>query len=377
MKIGVNDYMTNLGCGGWKWDFIFIFHDPIFVRYLSQLHTNKDISLISCFYSNLRLLKKVSQRIIRNKIVLSKILFFRSGMCTLILIFVWTEIIIIAYFLIKHIIINIEYKLMCSICEFNCGLRSSFGREWSVSESIFFFMINFSKIRSAFKIKIFSFSSFGCEWRVSESIFFFMNKFFKAEFLFLQSLSGPKGSIDPYIYMVLNGLVELPVYIFGGSIVERFGRRGPIGIGFLISGAALLVLPFTPTGDSSWVLVLALVGKLCISASYMMLYVLANELFPTVMRQQGMGYSAFAGSAGSSISAFITEILSLSVSWAPAAVFGGLSLVAGVLTFLLHETNKEPLPDTIQDLKENMRKRKINKTVGGIASSAENDLLKN
>ncbi|CAL4059200.1 unnamed protein product [Meganyctiphanes norvegica] len=213
-------------------------------------------------------------------------------------------------------------------------------------------------------------------WTVGKiSIIMFIDFLVASMVFYGLSINGTSYSDNPYIYMVLIGLVESPGYIFGGSIVSRFGRRAPSCICFLISGTALLVLAFIPTGNSLLVMGLALLGKLCISAAFQMIFLYVTELFPTIMRQQGMGYSEVGARSGSFISPLITEILSREVSWGPAAVFGGSSLVAGALTFLLHETNKVPLPDTIQDLKEIIAKRKMNKNDDGNASSAEKDQL--
>ncbi|CAL4250050.1 unnamed protein product, partial [Meganyctiphanes norvegica] len=151
---------------------------------------------------------------------------------------------------------------------------------------------------------------------------------------------------------------EAPAYSISAPIISRFGRRAPVASGFLISGIALLSLPFIPPGISWLVMLLALVGKLCISASYQMAYVYVTELMPTVVRQQGVGYLGLGARIGSFISPFIIEALVTYVSWGPSVVFGVGSLLAGIITFTLHETKNLPLPDTIENLEEIMNSKK-------------------
>ncbi|KAG0715691.1 Organic cation transporter protein [Chionoecetes opilio] len=62
------------------------------------------------------------------------------------------------------------------------------------------------------------------------------------------SLSGASISDDPYLYLVLSGLMELPAYIFSGFIVQYFGRKPSLFSSFLITTAVLLAVAFTPAG---------------------------------------------------------------------------------------------------------------------------------
>lgn len=62
------------------------------------------------------------------------------------------------------------------------------------------------------------------------------------------SLSGEYLSSDPYLYMVLTGLVEVPAYTLMIPVVTNYGRRSTIIVFFLLSGFMLLFQPFIPEG---------------------------------------------------------------------------------------------------------------------------------
>ncbi|XP_042869069.1 organic cation transporter-like protein [Penaeus japonicus] len=64
------------------------------------------------------------------------------------------------------------------------------------------------------------------------------------------SLSGGNLSSDPFVYMVLSGLMEIPAYTGAYPVVAKFGRRVPTVLCCFVSGAALLVLTGVPAAYS-------------------------------------------------------------------------------------------------------------------------------
>lgn len=164
------------------------------------------------------------------------------------------------------------------------------------------------------------------------------------------NLSGANFSADPFLYIILGGLMEVPGYSLTAPLIQRFGRRWPTSASYLICGVFILALAFIPT-DISWlVMTLAMSGKLCISGAYQIVYVYSTELFPTEVRSQGIGAASVFAQLASTISPYITSFLGPILPWVPSLVFGGASLVAGLGTLALRETLHVPLPDTITDL---------------------------
>ena len=53
-----------------------------------------------------------------------------------------------------------------------------------------------------------------------------------------------------------------------------------------------------------------MVGKLGISAAYSSIYLMSAELFPTVIRNFGMGCSSSVGRVGSAVSPYIADLVS-------------------------------------------------------------------
>ena len=55
------------------------------------------------------------------------------------------------------------------------------------------------------------------------------------------SISGANISDDPYLYMVLMGLMEIPAYSLTGSVVERLGRKPTASVSFFIASVVLIL----------------------------------------------------------------------------------------------------------------------------------------
>ncbi|XP_037786209.1 organic cation transporter protein-like [Penaeus monodon] len=165
------------------------------------------------------------------------------------------------------------------------------------------------------------------------------------------SLSGGDLSSDPFLYMALTGVVELPAYTLVIPLVARYGRRAPVVAFFFMGAVALLALPFVPTGSGES-MTLALMGKMSIASAFQILDFYSSELFPTEVRTRGMSTSLVMSRVGSTCSPFITDYLGPLYPWAPSAVFGAASVLAGLATLPLPETLHVPLPDTIAHLEE-------------------------
>ncbi|KAK8731695.1 hypothetical protein OTU49_007422, partial [Cherax quadricarinatus] len=176
------------------------------------------------------------------------------------------------------------------------------------------------------------------------------------------SLSGNAYSSDPFLYVVIGGLMEVPGYTLSAPIISRWGRKKPIIIGWFVSGASILSLVFIPK-DISWlVMVLAMIGKLAISGVFMVVFVYEAELLPTEVRLQGVAVIFVAGQIAATCSPYLADFLSPLVPWLPSVIFGVSSFVAGFSLFNLPETRGMALPDTISDLEELYKQNKFSET---------------
>ncbi|XP_018019714.1 organic cation transporter protein [Hyalella azteca] len=170
------------------------------------------------------------------------------------------------------------------------------------------------------------------------------------------SMAPVSYNVNPFMYMFLTGLMELPAYSLPAPIISRWGRRWPTALSYATSGVALLALAWTPSQIVWLVMTLAMVGKLCISMAFQIVYLFSVELLPTEIRTTGLGSMVFVSRFGAIVTPFITDTLRSLVPWAPSLLFGALSIVAVPLCLRLPETKSKPVPDTIKELAEQKKK---------------------
>ena len=97
-------------------------------------------------------------------------------------------------------------------------------------------------------------------------------------------------------------------------------------------------------------LVIALVGKIFASSGFSLLYLWTFELFPTVVRSQGIVVCQIAGRFGSAAAPFLATNLSLVNKALPFIVMGIFGLVSFFLSFRLIETTNMRTREHFEDL---------------------------
>ncbi|KAK4294229.1 hypothetical protein Pmani_033131 [Petrolisthes manimaculis] len=131
--------------------------------------------------------------------------------------------------------------------------------------------------------------------------------------------------------------------------VMFFGRRLTLLALYLVCGAcislnAVLMFAF-PDVHVSIKMILSLVGKMGVTASFSLLFVYTSELFPTHHRSLALGACGMLGRVGSIISPYVNDILGDVLVWAPSAVFSSVALTAFTLALNLPETRDRILPE--------------------------------
>ncbi|CAH1265416.1 SLC22A4 [Branchiostoma lanceolatum] len=163
---------------------------------------------------------------------------------------------------------------------------------------------------------------------------------------------------DKYVNFFISGAVEIPAYIISSFVVHRWGRRVPLCIFHVVGGvscALTIAIPTSANGVdlSPLVVTLAMLGKFGIAASYAIVFLYATELFPTVVRNVGVGVSSFSSRVGGIIAPFAMYLERVSSIHVPLALFGALSILAGLAALLLPETKGRKMTQTIGELEDN------------------------
>ncbi|KAM3928000.1 solute carrier family 22 member 13-like [Leptodactylus fuscus] len=158
------------------------------------------------------------------------------------------------------------------------------------------------------------------------------------------SLKVGSFGLDIYLTQLIFGAVEVPARIGSMFTVQFFGRRLSQSLYLLLGGTACLIITAIPKNLSIVITVLAVIGKFATASSYSVCYIYATELFPTVIRQNGVGLCSMTAR----VAGIIAPLIGLLEKYHPAipmAIYGSGPIIGGLLCYFLPETKGMDLQD--------------------------------
>ncbi|XP_078061234.1 solute carrier family 22 member 6-A-like isoform X2 [Mustelus asterias] len=155
--------------------------------------------------------------------------------------------------------------------------------------------------------------------------------------------------VDIYLIQVIFGAVDIPAKFVGVLTLSYVGRRFTQGTSLILAGSIIIINIFVPHDLQALRTSLAAIGKGCLATAFSCCYLHAGELYPTVVRQTGMGLVTTMARVGAMM-APVVKLTGDSVAFLPMVIYGGMALFSGTSAFLLPETRNKPLPDTIEEM---------------------------
>eukprot|EP00106_Octopus_bimaculoides_P000528 XP_014767970.1 PREDICTED: solute carrier family 22 member 6-like [Octopus bimaculoides] len=135
--------------------------------------------------------------------------------------------------------------------------------------------------------------------------------------------------------------------------------QGTAGVALFISVAVLYF------GDGSSVysvlnLIFSLLGMFGISASFCLIWIYTPEVYPTNLRNIGLGFLTFSGNVGSMVSPY-SRLLMDYIPWLPGTVCSIGCILSFFLLYFMPESQKMQMPSSMSDVKEYMKLQKRSK----------------
>ncbi|XP_062380663.1 organic cation/carnitine transporter 2-like isoform X2 [Sardina pilchardus] len=164
------------------------------------------------------------------------------------------------------------------------------------------------------------------------------------------SLNTSNMDGDPYLNCLIAAASEVVGYIAIWFAVRYTTRRFTLGFSLIVCGLLLLVIKYVPEELNALTITLAMAGKSCITGGFSFLYLYCTELFPTVVRNMGLGVTSMASRIGSTVAPYVAYMGTYN-KVLPYILMGCLTIISGILGLLLPETKDEELPELISEVK--------------------------
>uniref|UniRef100_A0A8C7XAC7 Solute carrier family 22 member 6 n=1 Tax=Oryzias sinensis TaxID=183150 RepID=A0A8C7XAC7_9TELE len=151
-----------------------------------------------------------------------------------------------------------------------------------------------------------------------------------------------KFGVSIYLMQVIFGAVDIPAKLLALGLLSYLGRRVSQVSCLFLSAVIIFANIFVPPDMQTLRTTLACLGKAFTSASFTTVYLYTGELYPTVIRQTGMGFVSTMSRLGSMAA---PAVLILDEVWPalPSIVYGGAAVLASGFACFLPETLNIPL----------------------------------
>lgn len=150
--------------------------------------------------------------------------------------------------------------------------------------------------------------------------------------------------INISISAALNVIATFVIFLMT-KFMKRRSALLVLNIGTTI---CLFSIAIIPESGAVGKVVLACLGNLGMFVAFIVVYLYATELFPTVVRNAAMGVCSMMARVGSMVAPFVITLGSTAV-WLPPVVFGIAPLIAAGLCLMLPETKGCDLMNTLNE----------------------------
>uniref|UniRef100_A0A8C8T724 Solute carrier family 22 (organic cation transporter), member 21 n=1 Tax=Peromyscus maniculatus bairdii TaxID=230844 RepID=A0A8C8T724_PERMB len=165
------------------------------------------------------------------------------------------------------------------------------------------------------------------------------------------SLDTPNLHGNIYMNSFLLAAVEVPAYVLAWLLLQHVSRRYSMAGALFLGGSVLLLMQLVPSDLLFLSTTLVMVGKFGITSAYSMVYVYTAELYPTVVRNMGVGVSSTAARLGSILSPYFVYLGTYN-RFLPYVIMGSLTILTAIITLFFPESSGASLPDQIDQMQK-------------------------
>lgn len=173
---------------------------------------------------------------------------------------------------------------------------------------------------------------------------------------FSLTLTSTSLAGNRFLNFFLSACMEYLSLVIEYPMLRRYGRRTASIVFHSMAGiflAIATVLNHVAGGNESITLlsvIATFIGKMWSTGGYSVVYLFTPELFPTNLRNVGLGLCSTISKIGAMITPFVGT-LAAHIPWAPGTIFSIMSFVVALTTLYLPETRGIDLPSTLGEVK--------------------------
>ncbi|NXU86180.1 S22A7 protein, partial [Xiphorhynchus elegans] len=155
--------------------------------------------------------------------------------------------------------------------------------------------------------------------------------------------------LNIYLSQFVFGVIEIPAKMVMYVLVNRVGRRQSQAWTLILTGLCIGANVVIPKSFTSLRSVVAIMGKGFSEAAFTTVFLYTSELYPTILRQNGMGYTSFVARLGGALAPLV---FLLDEVWRslPEVTYCSVAVCSGTVAFLLPKTLNRCLPEGIEDI---------------------------
>uniref|UniRef100_A0AAY4CDH5 Major facilitator superfamily (MFS) profile domain-containing protein n=1 Tax=Denticeps clupeoides TaxID=299321 RepID=A0AAY4CDH5_9TELE len=156
---------------------------------------------------------------------------------------------------------------------------------------------------------------------------------------------------NPYLNCFLSAATEVPAYFVSTVLLKNCPRRHLLSTFLIAGGGFLLLIQLIPPSLYGLSLALEMVGKFGFTMLFTVVYMYTAEIYPTVMRNVGIGMCSSAARIGSITAPYIIYLGTFS-KYLPYILMGSLTVGSSFVNLLLPETFGKQLPETLEEMQK-------------------------
>uniref|UniRef100_A0A8C8R7F1 Solute carrier family 22 member 8 n=1 Tax=Pelusios castaneus TaxID=367368 RepID=A0A8C8R7F1_9SAUR len=162
--------------------------------------------------------------------------------------------------------------------------------------------------------------------------------------------------VNIYLIQLIFGAVDFPAKVVVTISMSYIGRRVTLSASLFLAGLVIIGNIFVSRELQIVRTSLAVIGKGCLSATFNCVFLFTTELYPTPIRQTGLGFGSTMARIGGIVAPMV-KMLDEYFTFLPPVIYGAAPLISGIAAIFLPETLNKPLPDTIEEVESRLQDR--------------------